>query len=420
MDAPSYRALWQAPASQQQHWDGMQRQPESLVRAVTSGSVQRSWTGGSVTSVGTETRSMPSMHMSTPSRASLPGFDRDITRSPTQGSSSFVQSVMPSSWAQVAKIFVVVALVAAAAAVALGPHGGKQRLESTPWAPQAEQQPLSYGAFRGGQSHDTSDSRLVDKDSMWCFALMVPFSYEQKLLEAQLGLGVGVFGCTEYTIFSNDTFVLRPSPPASVAPPKAGRVTPGSVAQASTSELYTLPIGGSLHVELGGKWKTAMNTDIFVRVWTAAILLGTFRKHAWTVKADPDTVFLPARLQSLLRTEPEGAVYLNNCKFGLHGPLEVFSTQAVKAWWEGKDHCKKHFWRLCSGDCFWGEDMFVDQCLQKVVKVPRDTVETLLFEDHCDPPKGWDSCESKTVVAFHPFKDVKSYAKCLDTSSGVR
>merc|ERR1719433_578374 len=96
--------------------------------------------------------------------------------------------------------------------------------------------------------------------------------------------------------------------------------------------LVTRPIGGDLYVEFGGKWHTAMNTDIFIRVWDAVIDLGIWKHHAWTVKADPDSVFFPARLRQMLVDEPAGLIYLNNCKYGLHGPIEVLSQQALSAY----------------------------------------------------------------------------------------
>lgn len=109
-------------------------------------------------------------------------------------------------------------------------------------------------------------------------------------------------------------------------------------------------------------------------------------------------------------------MYLNNCKLGLHGPLEVFSRQAVYAWIEGLDRCQRHFHRLCSGDCMWGEDMFIDQCLSKVVGVERVDDWGLLAEDHCDAPDGWRDCDSVNHwrVAYHPFKQKEDFQQCLN------
>lgn len=51
--------------------------------------------------------------------------------------------------------------------------------------------------------------------------------------------------------------------------------------------------------------------------------------HAWVVKLDPDTVFIPERLGPIL---PSGSprAFIQNCNEGLHGPIEVISREALK------------------------------------------------------------------------------------------
>lgn len=73
---------------------------------------------------------------------------------------------------------------------------------------------------------------------------------------------------------------------------------------------------------------------------------------------DPDTVFFPARLKVAVAFHPDtyNGLYLNNCKLGLHGPLEVLSSRAVSRWHEGIGNCHHHFNTVCSGPCRWGED----------------------------------------------------------------
>jgi len=110
---------------------------------------------------------------------------------------------------------------------------------------------------------------------------------------------------------------------------------------------------------------------------------------------------------------------LNNCKFGLHGPIEIFSRNAVQAWAQGRETCVKHFNQVCDGPCWWGEDMFMDQCLSKVLNVKRDNNSFVLIEDHCDPPAGWTDCTDPMHVAFHPFKKLKDYQECMDNAESV-
>jgi len=171
----------------------------------------------------------------------------------------------------------------------------------------------------------------------------------------------------------------------------------------------------------GGEFYTALNRDIFMVVWAKVFEEGTFQHYGWTCKVDPDSVFFPGRLRSLLAPLVDGpnGVYINNCRFGLHGPLEVFSRKAVRKLSTGSTRCVEHFHKVCKGPCFWGEDMFIDQCLWKVLGVTRVDQFNMLLEDHCDPPPGWDSCTDQSRAAFHPFKSVESYSECLAKSSGA-
>mmetsp|Transcript_31192 Transcript_31192/g.83443 ORF Transcript_31192/g.83443 Transcript_31192/m.83443 type:complete len:647 (-) Transcript_31192:159-2099(-) len=232
--------------------------------------------------------------------------------------------------------------------------------------------------------------------SMFCFALMMPDSYEQNLLKFQHGEGTGIFGCSEYAVYSNSVIEVAEG-------------------------VKTHVVDSTLKCGKGGEFGTALNTDIFLALWAKVLDEGRFMLHGWTAKVDPDAVFLPNRLRSLLTRHsesPQGA-YLNNCKMGMHGPVEVFSRNALQAFGRGKDHCLQHFTGLCSGPCKWGEDMFLDQCLWKVLNVTREFEWALLQEDHCDPPPGWQACNAPGIAAFHPFKTVKGYQECLGSASAV-
>merc|ERR1719221_1646731 len=121
---------------------------------------------------------------------------------------------------------------------------------------------------------------------------MMPSGYEPPLLGAQVKQGIGIFGCDGFTVFSNMAVAL-------------GRWGGGD-GPAIVSEV----IEGSLHVEYGGKWHTALNTGVFIRVWQAVVKLATFERHDWTVRADPDAVFFPDRLRSLLSREPMASIPL--------------------------------------------------------------------------------------------------------------
>jgi len=244
------------------------------------------------------------------------------------------------------------------------------------------------------------DDMPVDKEStkagtsLFCFALMLPGSYEQDLLAMQYKAKVSLFQCEGFSVLSNMSIVVAPG-------------------------LKSGLIDSDLQCKKGGEFGTALNLDIFIAVWKKVISDATYLQHDWTVKVDPDAVFFADRLRSIVSIHEETPTgnYLNNCKFGLHGPIEVFSRNAVTSWAKGRQQCQDYFWKLCHGDCFWGEDLFIDQCLWKVLKVRRDNDWRLLTEDHCSPPKGWDNCEDASRVSFHPFKKADTYMKCVNSAN---
>lgn len=98
------------------------------------------------------------------------------------------------------------------------------------------------------------------------------------------------------------------------------------------------------------------------------------------------------------------AIYINNCRFGLHGPIEVLSVGAVIAYANGLHRCE---FLLAQP---WGEDKFLDRCML-AIGVTRANVFEILSETACgeEPaPCGGSS------VAFHPFKKHDEYFTCWD------
>mmetsp|Transcript_21675 Transcript_21675/g.60301 ORF Transcript_21675/g.60301 Transcript_21675/m.60301 type:complete len:338 (+) Transcript_21675:2-1015(+) len=245
--------------------------------------------------------------------------------------------------------------------------------------------------------------------SMFCFSLMVPHSYEQELLEFQHKERISIFGCDAWDVYSNISLSVCPGVRTTVVPT-------------------------DLTVKFGGDSYTALNSWIFIavlhnfsstepylffEVWKRVIDDGRHKKHNWIAKVDPDAVFFPERLRPVAAAHA-GVGYISNCKYGLHGPIEVFSKNAITAWAKGYKTCQAHFWNVCQGDCFWGEDLFIDQCLWKVLNVTRENDYRQLVEDHCDAPvKNWTdyTCEDATHAAFHPFKNKETYMKCLQAAN---
>jgi hypothetical protein len=239
-----------------------------------------------------------------------------------------------------------------------------------------------------------SSMRHFVPGSLFCYALMMPHGYEQELLTDQNKRGVGMFDCDDWMIYSNEVIQI--------------------------GHKNTSVIDSDLKCEMGGEFGTALNLDIFIILWSKVVKDELYLQHNWTVKADPDAVFFPLRLRSILTTHseaPEGS-YINNCRYGLHGPIEVFSRNAVTAWSNGWRTCKQYFENKCGGDCLWGEDLFIDQCLWKVLKVRRENDFRLLLEDHCEPPPGWEKCTDEVAAAFHPYKNISAWNTCLNAGRG--
>jgi len=169
--------------------------------------------------------------------------------------------------------------------------------------------------------------------SLYCISLIRPKSQEVELTAAQLKQGVGMFSCNAYTVFSNKHFVLQQEP-----------------------LVTTEAISGSLKVQRGGIWFTALNSDVFVRLWNKVFDDGRFSSYDWTIKLDADTVFFADRMRARLRIGspyPQNS-YFNNCKVDdMHGPLEALSRGAMDAFKRGLKHCRDahrhgaHSWCAC-------------------------------------------------------------------------
>jgi len=232
--------------------------------------------------------------------------------------------------------------------------------------------------------------------SLFCWALVLPGTYEEELLKMQHSKNLSIFGCDGWDVYSNMSITLDRG-------------------------LKTRIVDSDLSCDIGGEFMTALNTEIFLAVWSQVFSDKRYLGFEWTAKVDPDTVWFPERLRARLARwhEQEEGTYLNNCRFGLHGPIEVFSRNALKAFEKdlaaGKDEArcvKEQEWEL------WGEDLFVDQCFIHVLNVNRVNDWALICEDHCDCPE-WKGCRVKGKVAFHPFKSVNDYLGCLENAAGT-
>jgi len=227
---------------------------------------------------------------------------------------------------------------------------------------------------------------------LYCFAVMSPDleKGDYKLLKAQSEINHGLFACDEHSVYSSDAI----------------EITPGE---------HTTVVDHDFKCDIGGVTYSCLNTGTFIAVWKHIFKQGNYIHYAWTVKVEPDAVFLADRLRSFLGNsfyKSVGIAYLNNCERGLHGAIEVFSRGAVQAFAVLGPVCYSGAHKLDYHT--WNEALFMDQCLGKVLQVPRVEGYGLLADDRCGS-SDWQECSS-TSVAFHPFKDPESFRECVRTA----
>jgi len=246
------------------------------------------------------------------------------------------------------------------------------------------------------------EEEAVTHPSLFCTSLMLPWSYEVDMLRSQLARNVGIFQCDAWAVFSNEKVKLKEG-------------------ATSDEDVYCDIINGSLKAEIGGKFHTALNTPIFQRFWKLLTVDGRAWSYDWTIKVDPDCVFFPHRLKGMLANEykpagtPGDAVWLNNCQLGLHGPIEVFTKQALGAYKDSHGVCDS------VAEEHGQEDVFLRHCFEKL-ELPKINVFNLLLESEwaCNERPSSSTnmppCYDRQV-AFHPFKSVETYFKCYDKAA---
>jgi len=233
--------------------------------------------------------------------------------------------------------------------------------------------------------------------SFYCWAVAQRDSYELDLVKAQLSKKTGVFACEEYSAFVKGESIYLGEGPSG---------------EETTTPLADLDVSGTMGNlsapgQTTGSW---LNTLTFLQVWATVHEQGLFSNHDWTVKADPDAVFMVDRLRSFLKPHTgEGAnlyVRNSNCwvdSIELLGPLEVLSQAAVEVFHQGRESCSKKLpWHG------WGEDYFLQHCLDMLLVGHVDNFD-LLADAGCHPAP----CTDASKVAYHPYKTVEKYENCL-------
>lgn len=240
------------------------------------------------------------------------------------------------------------------------------------------------GAFPPGQGGPGN--------SLWCFSLMTPNTGEQDLITWQFNNQASIFACDAYAVYSNEEI----------------QVAPG---------VTTRVVQSDLKCGYGGDSQSALNSWIFIAVWDKICDDREYGDHQWVVKVDPDCVFFPNRLVQILPIFSNAQV-IENCKYGMHGPIEIFSTGAIDALaaeyassFDGKTPK-----RCVTDQDFgqWGEDMFIDQCLTQVLGLTQHPLEPrVICENHCNCPDFYWCQKGSDRVSYHPFKTVGDYSNCI-------
>jgi len=157
--------------------------------------------------------------------------------------------------------------------------------------------------------------------------------------------------------------------------------------------------------------KTCTSASTSLTIWDLVKHDGRFRHHHWTVKVDPNAVFLPDRIKLVLKkhTTPAQSLYVMNCN--KNGPpqmlqaLEVLSRKAMESY-------AVHYWK-CKASLKWQglcEARFMAACLDQL-GVKRLGEWQMLGDSSCT----YAACSDGTRVAFqHEYQDEKSWITCFE------
>jgi len=274
-----------------------------------------------------------------------------------------------------------------------------------PRARQDVGEPASVLALASSEDEENCTRNMFSdrEPKLFCWSIMVPgpSTTEEALIRSQLAKRVGIFACNDYVVISRKKVAI-------------GHDDCGDVVDTWVNDVKPVKMG-----EFGKDGQTTnsfLNTEIFMIAWETLIGNPRMWAHDWIAKVDPDAVFFPDRLRLFVKEHTGETAYYTNCwwdmqvgpKGGLmFGSLEVFSQKAIGAYHAGTARCKALDWRG------WGEDMYMQKCMNAlgVGKVPEFDI---FYDVNCNQ----GSCEDKSRVSYHPYKDVGSYWGCWEKSGG--
>jgi len=354
---------------------------------------------------------------------------------------------------------------------------GSQQPSGDQDATVAAEGTLRPSSVTSAPSQETTTSivkPLTVANTMYCFAVMLPFGGEVDLMQLQYEKSLGLFKCDAHAVFSNVSFALS--------------------ANSANSE-HTVAFGGDMVVDFNTwTWakfntKLALNTAVFITAWKKVFDMGIWKEHDWTLKVDPDTVFFVGRMRYLLDDRPllpdveasfdsqcgmcksdnqtgeEAAceshvhylqskgltcaealhgvsrpapldcgcycpsgvckkpksVYLRNCAVNQYEPDDAYPAHAMHGPLEVLSRTAMEDFQngidhcamvLNSSFTQWGEDWFLEHCLLILKVNPLDSFSSL--KDGDCATRVWP-CDMPHA-AFQPFKDTSGFLKCTENA----
>lgn len=231
------------------------------------------------------------------------------------------------------------------------------------------------GGWRSEYQVYSVPAEYAASQTLFCFMAVLPGSPEMALVEEAKKRQAGIFGCESWNIFHS-----------------------------KQSDFEQWSTGHA----------TLVNTGVFVKIWERVREDGQFLLQDWTVKADADSVWFPARLRSHLAALSAPAyrpIYIKNTLprytlGGWLGAIEIFSKTAVESYLDNADGCVDHI-GLNSG-----EDGFLKDCMDAL------GVGWMHDELIVHPSNAPKECQVSEFVAYHPMKTVANWTNCYDVADG--
>jgi len=217
---------------------------------------------------------------------------------------------------------------------------------------------------------------------------------DKVLMDFQFRRGVGIFACDDYSLYS--------------------RFEVGAEDGVYTTSLME----GNITCLRDHTFLSCYARELQRMVWHTVVTEGKFKEFAWTVKVAPSAVFLPSRLRVVLANAASTgkAAYINNCKFGLHGPLQVLTREAVAIFDGRVSECATRSLEEAAFAYAQDDGALMEFCLATVMDVPRIDRFGILGDEHCGID-GWAEC-SGFSAAYEPMENPRTFGMCLDRVIG--